>query len=159
MRDPADRDHVAILREFVDEGHARVDLDSRGRTIRADRAGVRRDDVPQKDVVLYSELSEDAVDDRRRRFRGTGSRELAFRRERDAGDASTAIAGRFPDEEDRRSGALLQVRGEPPAEQLGPRAFGVLVERPTDPRRGELVHECLGRYDAASVTGSSGKPG
>jgi hypothetical protein len=38
-------------------------------------------------------------------------------------------------------------------------AFGVLVEGLADPGGRQLVHECAGRYDGASVTGSSGQPG
>jgi hypothetical protein len=120
---------------------------------------MRGDDVPQQDFSFESQLTQHALDDGRGRFRRPRSGQLALRGERDPGEAGSAIARRLADEEDRRLPPRLEVRDEPPPEQRGPRAVGVLVERATDPRGGQLLDECRRRYDGASVTGSSGRPG
>jgi len=76
-----------------------------------------RDDVPQQDVVLDAELLEHAVDDRRRRLGRPGARELAFGRERDAADASAAIAGGLADEDDPSSAMLGEIGLEAVSQQ------------------------------------------
>jgi acylphosphatase len=95
---------------------------------------MRRDDVPEQDVVLEAELAEDAVHDRRRRLGGTTAGELPLGRERDSRDPGSAIAGRLADEQDRRPCAVSEVRGQPVAEERRVRSGGVLVERRADAR-------------------------
>lgn len=159
VRDPADGDHVAILRKLRGEVHTPVDLGSGGWTIRGDRAGVRGNHVPEEHVILEPELAQHAVHDRRRRLRGTGAGELTLRREGDPRHPRAPVAGGFADHEDPRISMRLEIGAEALAQERRPRSVGVLVERAPDPRCGELVHECVRRYDGTSVTGSSGQPG
>jgi thiamine pyrophosphokinase len=51
---------------------------------------------------------------------------------------------------------LLEVAGKPGSQEWSSRPLGVLVEGPPDPSGRQLLDECVGRYDGASVTGSSG---
>jgi hypothetical protein len=110
VRDAADGDRPAPVRESAQKGQPGVDLGSRRATIRARRAGVRRDDVPEQDLLLEAELDEDAVDDGGCRFCRPVPRELPLGGERNAADAGPAIAGGLPDEEKRRGASRLEVR-------------------------------------------------
>ncbi len=120
---------------------------------------MRGDDVPEEHVLLQAELGEHAMDDGRARLGRARAGELTLRRERDPGDARTAVPGRLSDQHEARAGTSFEVRDEPPAQQRGARSLGVLVERLSDPSGRELLGECGRRYDARSVSGSSGKPG
>lgn len=147
LRDAADGDDTAPLRERSEEREAGLDLGAFRRSVRRHRSRVRRHDVPEEDVVLDPELAQDAMDDSGGRLRGAGARELALRGERDPRDASAAIAGGLPHEEDRRRRTAFQVAREPRPEERRAGAVRVLVERAPDPRSGQLVDECLRRYD------------
>jgi hypothetical protein len=159
VRDTPDRDDPPVADELGEERRARLDLRSCRPAIARLRSRMGRHDVPEKDVLLEFELTQDAVDDRGRRLGRAGSCQLTLGRERHARDARTAVARRFADEEQRRVRALLEVAGQPPSEEGRARAFRVLVERAADPRGRELLDECGRRYDGPSVTGSSGQPG
>ena len=105
-----------------------------------------RDDIPEHDVVLATELGEDPVDDRRRRLRGAGSRELPLGRERDAAHSRAAVPRRLADEDDARASARSQVLGQTTAEERRPPVSRIEVVRPADPRAGEPLDErALGR--------------
>ena len=56
-----------------------------------------------KDIVFHAELPQHAMDDRGGGLRRAGARQQSLRRERDAGDASAAVARRLADEEDARA--------------------------------------------------------
>src|SRR6516165_8935720 len=114
-----------------------------GRSVRRRRAWMSRHDVPQQYAILEPELCEHSVDDRCTRLRGPRARELALGGERDAGDTRSAVARCFADEKNRRACLRTEVTGEPRAEQRGPRAYGVLVERRAHPRPREIRDECL----------------
>src|SRR5205823_11852234 len=103
-----------------------LDLAARRRAVRALVARVRRDDVPEENLVLEVELGEHAVDDRRRRLGRPRPRELPLRGERNPRDTRAAIAGRFADEQDSRACALVEIALEPSAQER--RALAVAVE-------------------------------
>jgi len=108
---------------------------------------MRRDDVPEQDIVLDPELDEDAMHDRRGRLRGAGAGQLALRRKGHAADARAAIARRFADENDLRSRTLLEIRTKPVAAQLRTR---VLIVRRADARACKPVDE----IHVSSLSGS-----
>src|SRR5207249_7744080 len=89
-------------RGLAQERQPGLDLGARRSPVRPLRAGMRRDDVPEQDYLLEPELGEHAMDDRRRRLRRPGARELTLRRERQAGDARAAIACSLADEDQGR---------------------------------------------------------
>src|SRR5437870_273948 len=101
---------------------------------------MRRDDIPEQDVLHEAELLENAVHDRRARLRRAGAGQLALRGERHAAHARSAIACRLPDEQDRCRPACLEVLAEPLPAQL---RLGVLIERLADTRRGEGSDDLL----------------
>jgi hypothetical protein len=113
LRDSADREHATTARELSCKGQAGFDFAARRRAVRDGRARVGRHDVPEQDVCLEIELLERAMDDRRRRLRGSGAGDLALRRERDPADARAAIARGLADEENRRVVPTREVRREP----------------------------------------------
>lgn len=102
---------------------------------------MRRHDVPAERFQL--ELAERLPDDRRRRLRPAGPRELTLRGERDPGDARTAEAGRFADEQELRGGVLLQVATEPLTAELGSLTLAVEVVRGADAFCSEALYELL----------------
>ncbi len=104
LRDTPDGDHLSSARELADEGQPCFDLYTRRVPVRASRAGMRGNDVPEQDVVRELELGQDTVDDGRRRLGRACAGELALRGKRDARDARSAIAGCLADEQDRRGG-------------------------------------------------------
>jgi len=77
------------------------------------------------------------VDDGRARLSGRLARELALGRERDPGDARTAIAGGLADEEHRCIGARFEIA----VEAFGEPVVAVLVERLADSRRCEPLYQ------------------
>jgi hypothetical protein len=99
---------------------------------------MRRDDVPEQHVLLDVELSEHAMNDRRRRLGGPGAGNLALRREGETADACTAIAGRLADEEIAGALSTIKVARQALSTQL---RFGVLVEGFADAERRQLVDE------------------
>ena len=113
----ADGDCAAARGELAQERQPALDLGAGGPAIRGRRARVRRDDVPEEDIVLDAELGEDAVDDRRGRLGRAAAGELPLGREGQPGDAGTAVAGSLPDEEDRSGAPLQEVGLEPLPEQ------------------------------------------
>jgi hypothetical protein len=141
MREPTDCDRPAAGGELHEEVHRLQYFGLRGRAVRqrlAGTVGVRRDDVPQQDVVLELELREHAPDDRRRRLGRAGAGELALGRERQAADARAAVAGRLADKQVARRRAPRQVVPQPLAAEL---RAGVLVERRADAGPREPVDE------------------
>lgn len=104
LRDAPDGDHPPAARKLADVRQPGFDLLSRGAAVRASRARMRRDDVPEQNIILELELSQDTVDDGRRRLGRACAGELALRGKRDARDARSAIAGCLADEQDRRGG-------------------------------------------------------
>jgi len=104
MRDTPDCEHAASGGELVGVDAPFGNLASRRGAVRRRRARVRRDDVPEEDIILDAELGQDAVDDCRGRLGGATTGEQALRRERNPGDAGAAIAGCLPDQEDACTG-------------------------------------------------------
>ena len=159
LRNAADRNHPTVTRELTREREPGHDLGARRPAIRERRPGVCGDDVPKEDALLEAELREHPVQDRCRRLGRPLARELALGGERDPGDAGAAVPRRLADEEKVSGGMALEIDHEPIAKQRRPRPLRVLVERRSDTRGCELLDECRARYDATSVTGSSGQPG
>ena len=73
VREPPRGDDTAADREATGKRKAGCDLGARGRAVPSYVSGMRRHDVPEQDVLLELELAENAVHDRRRRFRGPAS--------------------------------------------------------------------------------------
>ena len=138
------------------------------------RPGMRRHDVPEEDALLEPELCKHAVDDRRRGLIRARAGQLPLGGERNPG-----ICARRDTRPPRRRGATVrplvatQVRGEPRSQQPRARAVPVLVERPSDGGRRQLVDELRpsrgprqrsarrhpDRYDAHGVNGELGATG
>ena len=104
---------------------------------------MRRDDVPEEDVLDQLELGESTMDDRRRRLCWPCTGELTLRRERDAGDARAPIPRRLADDKETRVTACHEIGGEALAPE---RRVAVLIERPPDASNGERSDE-LARLD------------
>jgi acylphosphatase len=102
---------------------------------------VRRDDVPEQDLVLDAELREDAPDDRRGRLGRTRPGQLPLRGERNAAHAGTEVAGGLADEEDACTATAFEVVGQPVAAKARPRAVPVEVEGRADSSLGQEAHE------------------
>ena len=98
LRNAADRDHPTVTTELTHEREPGHDLGARRPAIRERRPRVCRDDVPEEDALLESELCEHAVHDRCRRLGHTRSGQLALGSERDPGNAGATVAGRLADE-------------------------------------------------------------
>src|SRR4030095_13175435 len=116
VRQPADGDGSPGDGEILEERHGHMYFGRSWPSVRARLAPLvrmRRDDVPEQHVLLDVELSEDAMNDRRRRLGGPGAGNLALRREGETADACTAIAGPLADEE--IAGALSTIKGARPA--------------------------------------------
>jgi hypothetical protein len=116
LREPPDRDHAAAAREAVQVREASPDFLARRPPVGIRTTGLvrmRRNDVPEQDVLRQSELGEHAVNDRRAGLRRSGAGELALRGERDAGDPRTEVAGSLADEQEGRVAAALEVRLQP----------------------------------------------
>ena len=79
-----------------------VDLGAGRLPVRLRRARMRRDEVPEQDVVLEPELRERPLHDRRGRLRRPAAGQLALGGERNPRDARAAVAGRLADEQDPR---------------------------------------------------------
>jgi len=154
--DPTDGDDAPTPREHTRETRARGDFHARRLSIARRRPRMRGDGVPQENVLLEIELGEYALDDGRGRFGRTAARELAFRGERDPGDARAAVPGSLADQQERRAGLPFEVRDETLASDLRFIALRVLVEGLPDPCCRELLDERGRRYHGPSVTGSSG---
>jgi CheY-like chemotaxis protein len=148
-RDPADRDHLTGDSEGVEEEQAGLDLAPARRAVRPLRTGMGRNDVPEQDDLYESVGGENAVDDRRGRFRRPGAAQLSFRGEGDSGHARPAIPGGFADEQDARFGVGAEVVDQAPPAQRG---VGVLVERRADRRARETIDERSGREPRAAFS-------
>lgn len=109
---------------------------------------MRRDEVPEQDVVLDAELAQNSAHDRRARFRGTRARQLPLGGERDSGDARAAVTGGLTDEQHASVRVLAQVRGESLAQRLRVR---VLVVRVADSRVRERVDEVARQATAPRI--------
>jgi hypothetical protein len=71
---------------------------------------MRRDDIPEQNLLLEPQLPEHPVHERRRHLRRAGPGELPLRREGDAGDAGTAITGGLADKQEWSRVSRLEVR-------------------------------------------------
>ncbi len=111
--EPPDGDDAAAARQLVEERPGGATSRRVGRRLDEARAGMRRHDVPEQDVVLDPELREHAVDDRRGRLGGAAPGQLPLGGERDAADAGAAVAGRLADEQDRRVRARREMLARP----------------------------------------------
>jgi hypothetical protein len=98
LGEATDADHLPPRGEFSEKRQTCLDLLPGRSTVGRLGAGVGRHDVPEQDLLLETELGEDAVDDRGRRFARRRTRDLPLRRERQAGDTRAAVARRFADE-------------------------------------------------------------
>lgn len=145
---------LATDRELLEKGEGRLDLGTRRATVRRRRPRMRRNDIPEQDVLAEPELRERALDDRRGRLGRTTAGELALRRERDAADPGAAISGRLADDQERRLDAALEIREEASAEEL---RAGVLVERRPDPRLCESLYELQRFQWTSSSIGRRGR--
>ena len=136
--DPPDGDDAAAAGQLVEERSRCAHLTARRPPVRISRPRVRRDDVPQKHIVLEAELAEDAMHDRRARLGRARAGQLTLGRERHTADARAAIAGSLADEDDGRRGALLEIDAESFAPE---RRARVLIVRRADARAGEPIDE------------------
>lgn len=75
-REPPNGDQAAVLRELLEEGPRREDLEPGRTPVRRLRPRVGGHDVPAQGVQL--ELGEDAPDDRGRRLRRPAAAELTL---------------------------------------------------------------------------------
>lgn len=103
VRDATDCEHSAPHSKLACEDASLRDFAGRRWAIRGLGARMGRDDVPEQDIVFHAELSQHAMDDRGGGLGRAGARQQSLRRERDAGDASAAVARRLADEEDARA--------------------------------------------------------
>jgi hypothetical protein len=141
LGDPSHGHDFSPPRELVEERPRYGDLLGARPAVRCGLTGTMRmrgDDVPEQDVLLDPELAEHAVDDRRRRLGGPRSGQLALRGEGNATDARAAVAGRLADEQKPSPGLTREIVGETLPQARGKR---VLVERGSDPRRGQPLYE------------------
>ena len=99
-------------------------------------------DVPAEGFEL--QLGQRPPDDRGRCLGRSGAGQLAFRGERDAGDASASIPGRLADEQELRCGVPLEVVAEAVSPQRGSVALAIEVERRADAGGGESSDEPFG---------------
>ena len=70
---------------------------------------MRRDDIPEQNVVRKPELGEHAVHDRRGRFGRARAGDLTLGGEGEPRNPAAAITGRFSHEEDLRAALRFQV--------------------------------------------------
>src|SRR6266550_5563003 len=136
---PADRKDPASGGQFLQERPGGGDLAAGWPPVRPGRARMGRDDVPAERVE--PELRERPLDDRRAGFSRAAAAELPLRREGDAGDAGTAVAGRLSDEQQSRRPSRLEVGAETPAPELGAVTVPVEVVGRTDLRGREPADE------------------
>ena len=146
---PPDGDDAAATRELVEERPCGADLRACRPPVRRRRPRMGRHDVPEQNVVLYSELTQDAVHDRRGRLGGSAAGQLSLRGERNAADPRAAVAGRLADEHETRVRTLLEMRAQPRAAQLG---ASVLVVRRSDACARESLYDLYGRKAKSSGT-------
>src|SRR5437764_8063411 len=141
LGDASNRDHPAASRELSRKRDACGDLAAPGRPVRALGARMRRDDVPEQDALLEAELGQDAVDDRRARFRRADAGQLPFGGEGDPGNPSAAVAGRLADEQERRVATGLEVGAQPLSPRDRALAVTIEVERGADLGAREPLNE------------------
>ena len=106
---------------------------------------MRRDEIPEDDVVSEAELGEDPLHDRRACLGGPAPGELPLGREGDSAYTSTSVAGRFPYQEDGGRTALRQIDSKAATPHLGSPAFAIEVESRPDARAGEALDQSLHR--------------
>lgn len=119
LSESPDRDHASTRRELLDEPAGRGDLrvgrpPVRLRLTRLVR--VRRDEVPENDVVDDPEFREGPMDDRRADLGRPGTGQLPLGREREPGNARSAIARCLTDQQQRSiaAGGEVVVETAPP---------------------------------------------
>ena len=120
VRDAADRDDPAAARELAHERQPAAPRASGGGSTRSSPGWVGTTFQSSTSSATPSSASTPwtivAV-----ASAGPVARELPLRRERDAGDARAAVAGRLADEQDRRLRPLVEVPPSRRAQQRGAR--------------------------------------
>src|SRR5919197_3612305 len=101
LRKAAYGDRGASTLELVEERERGLHLGSRRAAVGAVGPGVRRDDIPEQDVLFEPELRKHAMDDGRGCLGRALAGELVLRGEGQPADARSAVAGRLADEEQR----------------------------------------------------------
>ena len=84
VRNPADGQDAAARGELVGEEAPVGDLTPGRGAVRGLGAGMRRDDVPEENVLVDAEVGEYAMDDRRGRLGRSAAGEEPLGRERDS---------------------------------------------------------------------------
>jgi hypothetical protein len=125
---PSYRKDAPPAGELEREGEPGCHFAAPRESIRSLGAGMRRDDIPEQDVLLEPKLRENAVDDRRAGLGRPAAGELPLRRERDSRDARAPVTGGFANEQQRSVFARAEVRGEALATGLRPVAVAIEVE-------------------------------
>jgi hypothetical protein len=143
-----DCDNTPSARELGEEHPAAFDLGRRRAPIRVRAARemrMRRHQVPEKDVLLQTQVGQDAMDDRCGRLAGRTARQLALGRERDAAYARAAITGCLADEKETRRTPAFEVTLQALTSDLGARPATVEVECVADVSGGQARDEVTGR--------------
>ena len=141
VRDPSDGHYAAACGDLVGEDAALGDLTTRRRAIRGLAARMRRDDVPEQDVVFDAELGQDTMNDRRGRLSRPTAGEKPLGGERDPGDARPPVTRRLADEKNVCFGTSVQIRRQPVTPLGSTPAVPVEVRRLPDPGGDETIDE------------------
>src|SRR4051794_23142517 len=99
LGETAHGEHEAASRQLLEEVPAGEDFGTRRGAVRTLGARMGGHDVPAERVAGDADLFERRTDNRRRRLRWPGARELPLGGEREAADAGAAVAGRLADEQ------------------------------------------------------------
>src|SRR4051812_11019910 len=154
LRQPADGDDTAALRELDQERQRRRHLGRRRAAVRPRRGGpvrVRRHHVPAEDVGLDAELGERAADDGRRRLGRAGAGQLPLGGERDAAPSRATPPRRLAHEQHTCALSLVEVRAQPASPRGRAGALAVEVERLADARAREAPHEPFRVHDVTML--------
>jgi hypothetical protein len=103
LRDPTHSDGRAPLPEGCEKPHAGENLGTTGHAVRGLGSRMRRDDIPEQNVLDHPEPGKYPVHDGRTRFSRACASELPLGREGNSRDAGAPAAGRLADEQRRRS--------------------------------------------------------
>jgi hypothetical protein len=93
------RNRTATSSDELEEAQTALHLDAGRRPVRRRRPRMRRNDIPEQNVVGETEPSKDALHDGRGRLGGTRTRQLSLGGEGEARDSCPTIPGRLADEE------------------------------------------------------------
>jgi len=119
FRKASDCEHASALGKALDEPQPVGDLGGAWTAVgkrRAGAVGVGRHEVPEQDVVGDPELCERSVHDRRADLGRPGTGQLPLGREREPGNARSAIARCLTDQQQRSiaAGGEVVVETAPP---------------------------------------------